>query len=107
MAKKAKVKGDGLTRYTTYFWRGTNPVLERLDVARQKSGKSNKSIAGAAHASTGTLGRWFHKKPDKRVRSPHWNTLVAVARGIGPEGEQALIDCIRSDGRSEMQKPKK
>jgi transcriptional regulator with XRE-family HTH domain len=79
--------------YQTYLFRDKDPVIDYLRTAKGKI--KNSKLAAASGVSAGTLNNWFNGT----TRRPQFATVVAAARGIGPEGVTALAACVRDGGR--------
>ena len=56
---------------------------------------STNRIAVIAGVSHGTVSGLFYGA----TRKPQFATMVRIARAIGPQGEEALIRCVRTGGR--------
>jgi hypothetical protein len=52
-------------------------------------------VARDSGVSATTLHNWF----DGKTRRPQFATVLAAARGIGPEGVDALAKCIKNGGK--------
>jgi hypothetical protein len=83
--------------YTTYMFRDKDPVIDYLREAKARVGISNSKIAKTSVGlSANTLHNWFEGK----TRRPQFCTVMAAARGIGPEGVEALTKCLKLGGRN-------
>jgi transcriptional regulator with XRE-family HTH domain len=81
--------------YHTYLFKDKCPSIDYLRTAKAKVGISNSKIAQVSGVSPGTLNNWF----GGTTRRPQFATIVAAARGIGPEGTEALARCLRNGGK--------
>lgn len=81
--------------YNTYSFRDKDPVIDYLRTAKKRVGCSNGKISRDSGVSPTTLASWF----DGKTRRPQFATVMAAARGIGPEGVDALAKCIKNGGK--------
>jgi DNA-binding phage protein len=81
--------------YNTYMFRDKDPVIDYLRTAKKRAGCSNGQVARDSGVSATTLHNWF----DGKTRRPQFATVLAAARGIGPEGVDALAKCIKNGGK--------
>lgn len=79
----------------TYLFRDKDPVIDHLRTPRQQCKMKGNKLANVANVSPGTVYNMFNGT----TRRPKWYTVVSIARAIGPEGEAALVRCIRTGGR--------
>lgn len=80
--------------YQTYLFKTKDPVIDYLRTAKAKAGIKNSGISRNSGVSAGTLNNWF----SGTTRRPQFATVMAAARGIGPEGIEALASCVRDGG---------
>jgi hypothetical protein len=81
--------------YHSYVFRDKDPVIDYLRTAKAKAGVTDGKIASDSGVSHGTLRNWFVGK----TRRPQFATIVAAARGIGPDGTDALVRCLKNGGK--------
>ncbi len=81
--------------YQTYAFTTKDPAIDYLRTAVAKAGAKRGQIVRDSGVSATTRTAWF----DGKTRRPQFATLVAAARGIGPEGVDALVRCVRDGGR--------
>ena len=81
--------------YQTYLFRDKDPVIDALRTAKAKAGLKDSKIAADSGVAAGTLRNWF----GGTTRRPQFATVVAAARGIGPEGVDALARCVKDGGK--------
>jgi lambda repressor-like predicted transcriptional regulator len=81
--------------YKTYLFRDKCPSIDYLRTAKAKAGIKNAKISINSGVAAGTLNNWFNGT----TRRPQFATIVAAARGIGPEGVDALARCVRDGGK--------
>jgi len=81
--------------FHTYMFRDKDPAIDYLRTAKQRAGVSDGKIASDSGVSPATLRNWFIGK----TRRPQFATMVAAARGIGPEGTDALVRCLKNGGK--------
>lgn len=81
--------------YATYAFRDKDPVIDYLRTAKAKAGVSTSKVAKDSGVSPATLANWF----GGTTRRPQFATVVAAARGIGPEGTEALARCLKNGGK--------
>jgi DNA-binding phage protein len=77
-----------------------DPVIARLGAVAAKFNGKRSELARTAGVASGTVGNWWNKKAKKPTRQPKFATVASVGRALGKEGEQAIIDAIRNDGRA-------
>lgn len=82
-------------RIGTYLWKDKDPAIDYLRGPLKDSGQKGTAVARAAGVAPGTVYNMFGGKTTR----PTFTTVVAVARAIGPDGERALMRCIKSGGR--------
>ena len=78
--------------YQTYLFRDKDPVIDALRAAKAKAGLKDSKIAADSGVAAGTLF-------GGTTRRPQFATVVAAARGIGPEGVDALARCVKDGGK--------
>lgn len=79
----------------TYRWKDKDPAIDYLRTPFKNAGRKGAAVARDAGVVPGTVYSMFGGKTTR----PTFTTIVAVARAIGPEGERALMNCIRNGGR--------
>ena len=85
---KAKLHG-------TYMFRDKDPAIDYLRTPFEENPETTNKIATIAGCSHGTVSNIFYGG----TRNPQFATIVRIARAIGPQGEEALIRCVRTGGR--------
>lgn len=79
----------------TYLFKDKDPAIDYLRSPFEENTESINAIANRAGISHSTVSAIFYGD----TRKPQFATIVRIARAIGPEGEEALIKCIRTGGR--------
>lgn len=85
---KAKLHG-------TYLFKDKDPAIDFLRTPFEENPETTNAVANRAGVSHGTVSEMFYGK----TRYPRFSTVVRVARALGPQGEEALIRCVRTGGR--------
>lgn len=74
-----------------YYSHRVDPIMGRLCSIIKRNGDGNKVAAAKANCSVSTLNNWEKKK----IQRPKFTTVAGVARSLGDEGIQAVIDTIK------------
>lgn len=80
----------------SYNFTDKDPAIDYLRPSFESDPATVNALAVRAGVSPSTVSNLFYGKTCK----PQFATMVRIARAIGPEGERALIDCIRNGGSS-------
>ena len=86
----------GLRLVASYNFTTKDPAIDAIRTPFEDDPGTVAAFAVRAGVSYSTVANIFYGK----TRSPRLATMVRIARAIGPNGERALIECIKTYGKN-------
>ena len=80
----------------SYNFVDKDPAIDYLRPSFEANQLTVNALAVQANVSPSTVSNIFYGA----TRKPQFATMVRIARAIGPEGERALIECVKNGGTS-------
>lgn len=78
----------------SYNFVDKDPAIDYLRSPFENNPQTVNAFSVRAGLAPSTVSNIFYGK----TRKPQFATMVRIARAIGPEGERALIECVKNGG---------